>query len=106
MRTQNKESVEERRRRRWNRLRIRLTENVEQEDTSRHLLRCYSPPVSVNTIFEVEHSQPPDVHIQHVVIEDILRAKTKICLADIAFMDSNGFPQNSATLKDIRKNLG
>lgn len=49
----------------------RLTE-IRIRETSRHLLRCYSPPVSVNAIFEVKHSQPPDVHIQHVVIEDIL----------------------------------
>lgn len=42
---------------------------------SRHLLRRYSPPVSVNAIFEVQHSQPPDVHVQHVVIKDILSKK-------------------------------
>ena len=42
------------------------------KERERHLLRRYSPPVSVNAIFEVEHSQPPNVHIQHVVIEDIL----------------------------------
>lgn len=43
-----------------------------EHETSRHLLGRYSPPVSVNAIFEVQHSQPPDVHIEHVVIEDIL----------------------------------
>lgn len=39
---------------------------------SKDLLRCYSPPVSVNAVFEVQHSQPPDVHIEHVVIKDAL----------------------------------
>lgn len=59
-------------------------------ETSRHLLRRYSPPVSVNAIFEVQHSQPPDVHIQHVVIEDILWGeKIYICLANIVFVKSN-----------------
>lgn len=42
-----------------------------------HLLRRYSSPVSVNAIFEIQHSQPPDIHIQHVVIEDILWGEKK-----------------------------
>lgn len=41
-------------------------------DKRKDLLRCYSPPVSVNAVFEVEHSQPPDVHVEHVVIKDAL----------------------------------
>lgn len=41
-------------------------------DKRKGLLRCYSPPVSVDAIFEVQHSQPPDVHIEHVVIKDAL----------------------------------
>ena len=38
----------------------------------RYSLWGHSPPVAVNAIFEVEHSKPPDIHIQHVVVEDIL----------------------------------
>lgn len=41
-------------------------------DKRKDLLRCYSPPVSVDTVLEVQHSQPPDVHIEHVVIKDAL----------------------------------
>lgn len=48
------------------------------KEGSRHLLRRYSPPVSVNAIFEVQHSQPPDIHIEHVIIEDILWKKRDV----------------------------
>lgn len=50
-------------------------ENIE---TCRYLLRGHSPPVSVNAVFKVQHGQPPDVHIQHVVIEDVLKGKIYI----------------------------
>lgn len=36
------------------------------------LLRRYSPPVPVDAVFEVQHSQPPDIHVEHVVIKDAL----------------------------------
>lgn len=41
----------------------------------RHSLRRHSPPVSVDAVLEVQHSQPPHVHVQHVVIDDVLRDK-------------------------------
>lgn len=43
----------------------------------RHSLRRHSPPVSVDAVLEVEHGQPPHVHIQHVVVEDVLQDKKK-----------------------------
>lgn len=43
-----------------------------REQQSRHLLRRCSPPVSLNAILEVQHSEPPDVHVEHVIITDIL----------------------------------
>lgn len=43
----------------------------------RHSLRRHSPPVSVDAVLEVEHGQPPHVHVQHVVVEDVLQDKKK-----------------------------
>lgn len=34
------------------------------------ILWCDSPPVPVDAVFEVEHSQPSDVHIQHEVVDN------------------------------------
>ena len=37
----------------------------------------HSPPVAVNAIFEVEYSKPPDIHVKHVVVENILGDRRK-----------------------------
>lgn len=43
----------------------------------RHSLRRHSPPVSVDAVLEVQHGQPPHVHVQHVVVDDVLQDKAK-----------------------------
>lgn len=73
--------------------------------TNRHLLRRYSPPVSVDAIFEVEHSKPPNVHIQHVVIEDILWERKKyLCLSSMIIIDSWQF-KNNLMMCDCSNNI-
>lgn len=48
-----------------------------RERERRHSLRRHSPPVSVDAVLEVQHGQPPHVHVQHVVVDDVLRDRGK-----------------------------